>query len=218
MKGKDNMIKVKICGIKTREAAIAADENGADLIGFVFYKQSQRFIHPFKAAEIGKTVSCKKVGVFVNESVQFINDIVSLVRLDYVQLHGDEDAQFASKVRAPIIKAWRYTEELDMHEVNKFPCDVILLDSFVKGRPGGTGQSFDWHKASVETRRLTKPFLVAGGISKENLREVIQIFRPYGVDLSGSLEINGVKSTNKIHEFMQTVKQLQATPSIAAMT
>ena len=218
MKGKYDMLKVKICGIKTREAAIAADENGADLIGFIFYKQSQRFIHPFKAAEIGKTVNCKKVGVFVNESAEFINDIISLVRLDYVQLHGDEDAQFASKIRAPIIKAWRYTENLDMHEVNKFPCDIILLDSFVKGRPGGTGQSFDWHKASAETRRLTKPFLVAGGISKENLREVIQIFRPYGVDLSGSLEMNGVKSVNKINEFMKTVKQLQATASIAAMT
>ena len=202
------MIKVKICGVKTREIAIAAEQNGAACIGFVFYRKSTRFINPFKAAEIAKAVSCKKVGVFVNEHAGVINGIVRLVGLDYVQLHGDEDAKFVSKIRAPIIKAWRYNNELDMREVNKFPCDIILLDSFVKGRVGGTGKSFDWRKASLETRKLTKPFLIAGGLSTQNLKEVINIFQPYGVDLSGSLEINGVKSENKIREFMQCANML----------
>ena len=202
------MTKVKICGIKTREIAIAAEQNGADFIGFVFYKQSARYISPFKAAEIAKAVTCKKVGVFVDEDAAVINGITRLVGLDYVQLHGNEDVKFVSKIRAPIIKAWRYNEELDMREINKFPCDFILLDSFVKGRVGGTGKSFDWRKASLETRKLTKPFLIAGGISTQNLREVIDIFQPYGVDLSGSLEINGIKSENKIREFMQCVHML----------
>ena len=204
------MIKVKICGIKTREAAIAAEQNGADFIGFVFYKESHRFISPFKAAEIAKFVNLKKVGVFVNESAETINGISRLVGLDYVQLHGDEDAKFTTKIHIPIIKAWRYNDELDMHEVNKFPCDMILLDSFVKGRAGGTGKTFDWRKASLETRKLTKPFLIAGGISTQNLREVIDIFQPYGVDLSGSLEVNGVKSENKIREFMQLINNTRA--------
>ena len=92
-----------------------------------------------------------------------------------------------------------------MREVNNYPCDIILLDSFVKDRVGGTGKTFDWHKASLETRKLTKPFLIAGGISSKNIREVIDIFRPYGVDLSGSLEINGNKSANKIREFLELV-------------
>ncbi len=203
------MLKVKICGIKTREAAIAAEENGADFIGFIFYKNSARFISPFKAAEISKAVALKKVGVFVNESAGVINGIIRLVGLDYVQLHGNEDEQFVQKIRAPIIKAWRYNDNLDMREVNNFPCDMILLDSFVKGRAGGTGQTFDWRKASLETRKLTKPFFIAGGISTQNLREVVDIFQPYGIDLSGSLEINGVKSVNKICEFMNHIKTIQ---------
>jgi len=76
----------------------------------------------------------------------------------------------------------------------------------VKGRMGGTGKTFDWHKASTEIRKLTKPVLIAGGISTQNILEVIDIFHPFGVDLSGSLEINGVKSVNKIREFLQRAK------------
>ena len=204
------MLKVKICGIKTVEAAIEADRNGADLIGFIFYRKSSRFINPFKAAEIAKYVKCKKVGVFVDESAGTINGIIRLVGLDYVQLHGNEDAKFASKIRrVPIIKAWRYNDELDTREVNNYPCDIVLLDSFVKERVGGTGKTFDWHKASLETRKITKPFFIAGGISKQNVHEVIDIFRPYGIDLSGSLEIKGAKSINKIREFMASVNNLR---------
>ena len=201
------MVKVKICGIKTKEAAIEADMNGADFIGFIFYRKSHRYINPFKAAEIAKSIKCKKVGVFVDENVGVVNGIIRLVGLDYVQLHGNEDAKYVSKIhRAPIIKAWRYNDELDMREVNNYPCDIILLDSFVKGRVGGTGKTFDWHKASLETRKLSKPFLIAGGISNQNVHKVIDIFRPYGIDISGSLEINGVKSPNKIREFMELVR------------
>ena len=204
------MLKVKICGIKTVDAAIEADRNGADYIGFIFYRKSSRFVTPFKAAEIAKSIKCKKVGVFVDESAGVINGIINLVGLDYVQLHGNEDAKFASKIRrVPIIKAWRFNDDLDMRMVNNYPCDMILLDSFVKGRVGGTGKTFDWHKASLETRKLTKPFFIAGGISKQNVQEVVKIFRPYGVDVSGSLEFKGAKSTNKIREFMDWTNNLR---------
>ena len=213
------MLKVKICGIKTLEAAVEADKAGADLIGFIFYKESSRFINPFKAAEIAKSIKCKKVGVFVDESSDYINEIVRLVGLDYVQLHGNEDAKFIAKIRrVPIIKAWRYNGELDMREVNKYPSDFILFDSFVKDRVGGTGKTFDWNKASLETRKLTKPFFIAGGISRENVREVIKIFRPYGIDLSGSLEIKGAKSISKIHDFMEWVNKLRADKDIFPST
>ena len=204
------MLKVKICGIKTVEAAIEADRNGADLIGFIFYRKSSRFVNPFKAAEIAKYIKCKKVGVFVDESAGVINGVIRLVGLDYVQLHGNEDVKFASKIRrVPIIKAWRYNDDLDMREVNNYPCDIALLDSFVKGRVGGTGKTFDWRKASLDTRKLTKSFFIAGGISKQNIQEVIDIFRPYGVDVSGSLELHGAKSVNKIREFMDSVNNLR---------
>ena len=205
------MLKVKICGIKTLEAAVAADQAGADLIGFIFYRKSSRFVNPFKAAEIAKSIKCKKVGVFVDESPGIVNGVIRLVGLDYVQLHGNEDAKFAAKIRhVPIIKAWRYNDELDMREVNKYPSDLILFDIFDKDRVGGTGKTFDWHKASLETRKLTKPFFIAGGISKQNVQEVVKIFRPYGIDLSGSLEIRGAKSISKIHDFMEWVNKLRS--------
>lgn len=201
------MTRVKICGIRTLEAAVEADQNGADFIGFIFYRKSPRYVNPFKAAEIAKSVKCKKVGVFVNENAGVVNGISRLAGLDYIQLHGDEDAQYVAKIhRAPVIKAWRYDDDFDAREVNKFPCELVLLDSFVKGRMGGTGKTFDWHKASTEIRKLTKRFLIAGGISSQNIQEVISIFHPYGVDVSGSLEINGVKSVNKIRDFLQIVK------------
>lgn len=204
------MLNVKICGIKTVEAAIEADRNGADFIGFIFYRKSSRFVNPFKAAEIAKSIKCKKVGVFVDESAGVVNGVIRLVGLDYVQLHGNEDAKYAAKIRqVPIIKAWRYTDDLDMRVVNNYPCDMILLDSFVKDRFGGTGKTFDWHKASLETRKLTKPFFIAGGISKQNVQEVIKVFIPYGVDVSGSLEFKGVKSTNRIREFMDWVNNIR---------
>ncbi|MBR2179907.1 MAG: phosphoribosylanthranilate isomerase [Selenomonadaceae bacterium] len=209
-------MKVKICGIKTLETAVEADRAGADLIGFIFYPKSSRFINPFKAAEIAKSINCKKVGVFVDENPGTINGIARLVGLDYVQLHGNEDAKFAAKIRrVPIIKAWRYNDELDMREVNKYPSDYILFDSFVKDRIGGTGKTFDWHKASLETRKLTKPFFIAGGISKQNVQEVVKIFRPYGIDLSGSLEIKGVKSIHKIRDFMDWVNNLRGEENIS---
>ena len=201
------MIKVKICGIKTKEAAIAASNNGADYIGFIFYKQSPRYIKPFAAGEISHLVKCKKVGVFVNEDIKTVNEIIKIANLDYVQLHGNEDAKYASKIRKPVIKAWRYNDELNIRKADHFPCKINLLDSYVKGQAGGTGQTFNWHKAAVDTKKMSKPILIAGGISIENVQEVISIFQPYGVDVSGSLEIKGIKSVNKICEFLKIVKK-----------
>ena len=200
------MLKVKVCGIKTLEAAVEANKNNVDYIGFIFYKKSPRYIKPFAAAEIARAVKCKTVGVFVDESLESLKEISHLVDLDLVQLHGNEDAKYASRIRKPVIKAWRYGEGFNARDADNFPCDIILLDSYVKGQAGGTGQIFNWHKASTETKKLTKPLMIAGGISIENVREVVDIFQPFGVDVSGSLEVNGIKSVNKIREFLKLVK------------
>ena len=201
------MLSVKICGIKTKEAALEAERGGADFIGFIFYKKSPRYIKPFAAGEISRSVRCKKVGVFVDESLETVNDIIKIAGLDYVQLHGSEDARYASRVNKPIIKAWRYNEDFSAHEADNFPCDIVLLDSYVKGQAGGTGHIFNWHKAAVETKKINKPVMIAGGVSLENVLEIIDIFQPYGVDVSGSLEFNGVKSVNKIREFLKVAKR-----------
>ena len=204
------MTKVKICGIKTLEAAAAAAEHGADFIGFIFFERSHRYIDPRGAAEIARRVSgVKKVGVFVDEPIEVVNSIADRVRLDYVQLHGHENADYALKIERPIIKAWRFGDNFDVQSANDFPSEIVLLDSFIKGKVGGTGQLFNWTAAAQLTERLKKPLLIAGGISAENVSTAIEMFRPFGIDVSGSLEIDGEKSVELIEKFLRAVRSIE---------
>ena len=201
------MIKVKICGIKTIEAAEAAAEHGAAFIGFIFFDRSRRYVEPNVAAEIGRRVPrVKKVGVFVDEASDAVNAIAERVGLDYVQLHGHETVDSARKIERPIIKAWRFGDNFDVRAADEFPCKIILLDSYIKGMAGGTGQLFNWTAAARLTSRLSKPLMIAGGISIENVGTAIDMFRPFGLDVSGSLEIDGVKSVELIEKFMSAVR------------
>ena len=200
------MIAVKICGIKTSDVAQCAAESGADFLGFIFFDRSRRYIEPSNAARICREVSdIKRVGVFVDEDSDTVNRIAERVGLDYVQLHGNETADYAARIERPIIKAWRFGDNFDVRIANAFPCDIILLDSYVRGQAGGTGQLFNWTAAARLTARLTKPLLIAGGISIET---AAAIFQPYGADVSGSLEVDGVKSPEKIREFMRVVRAI----------
>lgn len=207
------MLKVKICGIKTSEAAEAAAINGAGFIGFIFFDRSRRYIDPSDAARIARHVSSvnpsvKTVGVFVDERSDVVNSIADRVGLDYVQLHGRETIEYAATIERPIIKAWRFGDNFDVQSAEEFPCEIILLDSFVKGQAGGTGQLFNWTAAATMTAQLTKPLLIAGGISIDNVSTAAEMFRPYGVDVSGSLEIEGEKSVELIKAFLKTVREL----------
>ena len=203
------MIKVKICGIKTLDAAQVAMDNGADFLGFIFFARSRRYIEPNAAAEIARKCSgVKRVGVFVDEKPDVVNSIAERVGLDYIQLHGNETVEYASKIERPIIKAWRFGDNFDRRIANEFPCDIILLDSFVRGQAGGTGQLFNWTAAARLTSELKKPLLIAGGISTENVSTAVEIFQPYGIDVSGSLEVDGEKSAAKIEQFMRVVHSI----------
>lgn len=203
---------IKICGVTTSEAAEAAEKFGANFLGCIFFEKSRRYISPDSAAKIFKSVSrAKKVGVFVDENFETVNNIAELVGLDFVQLHGNESADYAKKISRPIIKAYRYGDGFSAEEANNFPCEFVLLDSFVKGQAGGTGKTFDWISAANETAKLRKPLFLAGGISRENFRDAAKIFHPYALDVSGSLEVGGKKSVAKIEEFLLAVKNfLQA--------
>ena len=204
------MIKIKICGIKTIEAAEAVADNGADFIGFIFFERSHRYIDPRGAAEISRRVSnVKKVGVFVDERADVINSIADRVGLDYIQLHGRETSEYAATIERPIIKAWRFGDNFDVQSANEFPCEIVLLDSFVKGQAGGTGQLFNWTAAAMLTARLTKPLLIAGGISIDNVSTALEMFRPFGVDVSGSLEVDGEKSIELIEKFIRAVRSIE---------
>lgn len=197
---------IKMCGMKSLEAARSAESAGAALVGFIFFKKSHRYIEPEAAARIVRELkSVKAVGVFVDEEPERVNEIARLVGLDYVQLHGHETADYAKLIERPVIKAYRYGDGFSAEAANAYPAEIILLDSFVKGEAGGTGQRFSWRAAAEEAAKVKKPLLIAGGISASNAREAIETFHPYGLDVSGSLEIEGEKSPRLIREFMDSI-------------
>ena len=207
------MIKTKICGIKSIDAARSVEKFGGDFIGFIFYPKSHRYIDPRDAKKIIDSLNRKSkiVGVFVDEDPDKINSIARDLNLDFIQLHGNESAQYARQIEFPIIKAWRINDNFDIERANQFPCEIALLDTFVKGSAGGTGKSFDWE--NLELDGFNKDFLIAGGISIENVDRAVEIFqksdRFIGVDVSGSLEIDYQKSPDLIQKFLEHFNSLR---------
>ena len=201
-------MKVKICGLCTEEAVLAAEDAGADFLGFIFYGKSHRHVLPEEVRGLTKHVRrAKTVGVFVDAPLDEVNATADFCSLDFVQLHGHESAAYARAVCRPVIKAFHWGDDFSAEEANDYPAEIILLDSFSKDAVGGTGQRFRWREAAEETVRLEKPLLVAGGIASGNVREAEEVFRPYGVDVSGSLEIEKRKSVERIREFMAVVQK-----------
>ena len=203
------MLKAKLCGMKTLAAAEAAEQAGADFIGFIFWRHSHRFIEPREAANISQALQkVKKVGVFVDADPAVVNAIAARCQLDFVQLHGHEDAGYAREIRRPVIKAYRYGDGFSADAANAFPADMILVDAYRPGEVGGTGTSFNWQKAQQEIAAVKKPVLIAGGISEANVGEVEQTFHPFAVDVSGSLEVHKEKSAARIASFMAKVHEI----------
>lgn len=200
-------MRVKMCGMRTITAACAAEEAGADYIGFIFAESSRRYIAPEAARKIARALHrVRTVGVFVDAPMSDVNAIAGLVGLDYVQLHGHETAEMAKESQYPVIKAYRYGDDFNADAANAYPAEMILVDSYVQGAAGGTGTAFHWQDAAREIARVTKPVLIAGGITAENVGAAAAIFQPFGVDVSGGLEKDGGKSEEKIRVFMEVVR------------
>ena len=202
---------VKICGIKTNEAADAVVEGNGDFLGMVFVKGRKRYLDPGLAAGISdKHKDIKKVGVFQDEELERVNAIADFTCIDYVQLHGHESAEYASKIELPVIKAFRWHDDFDVETINKYPCNIVLIDSFNKTTNGGTGEVFNWREAADEIKLIRKPVLIAGGITEENISELKELFpdNNIGVDVSSSLEINNCKSPEKIISFLKKSKAI----------
>jgi phosphoribosylanthranilate isomerase len=191
------------------EAAQSAQAAGADMIGFVF-AASKRSIEPEQAATISKAVPVvAKVGVFVDESAEVVNQIADLCDLDYVQLHGQESLVYCRQIKRPIIKAFQVTKQCGYQQINEFKVDYALLDSYIPGQNGGTGIAFNWHEAKETCYKISLPVIVAGGLTAENVQEAILTLNPAGVDVSGGVETNGVKDTAKIRQFIQAARAAQ---------
>lgn len=195
------MARVKICGIRDMEAARAA--RSADFMGFIMSERFRRYCPPDTVKYICNTVQGpKKVGVFVDQSLDEVNEIAEYCGLDMVQLHGHESMEYAEKIQKPIIKAFRYGEDFSLEGAEAYPAEYILIDSYSKATVGGSGVSFKWREAASTIKQLKKPYIIAGGISADTLQEAIKIFNPYGIDASGAMEIEGRKSPELIRKFL----------------
>lgn len=188
------MVRIKICGITNEKDALWAVNLGADYIGFNFYKNSPRKISPKLAAQIiGKLPSfTQPVGVFVNEEMKAVKRIAEKCRLNLVQLHGQETPEYCRdlQVQSPrlkIIKAFRIRDKENLEGMEKYSVDYYLLDSYVPGIEGGTGEIFNWDLA-VEAKQFGKPVFLAGGLTPDNVTQAIEKVNPYGVDVASGVE------------------------------
>jgi phosphoribosylanthranilate isomerase len=200
-------VRVKFCGITRREDADLAASLGADAIGLVFHAASPRAVTITAARAIVERLPpfIAKVGLFVDAPERQIRAVLEDVPLDVLQFHGDEHAQDCLRYGKPYIKAIRMREGVDLdalvreHEY----ASALLLDAYVEGVAGGTGQRFDWDRVPSS---VSKPIILAGGLSPDNVRAAIAQVRPYAVDVSGGVELGrGIKDPEKMCAFMKGV-------------
>ncbi|MDP4193681.1 MAG: phosphoribosylanthranilate isomerase [Bacteroidota bacterium] len=200
---------VKICGITNLEDALFCEQLGADMLGFVFYNKSKRFISFDSAKKIieGLSPKTKKVGVFVNEPVEIVNLYAEKLKLNTVQLHGDETPEYAFQINHPVIKSFRITGNFDFSILGQYKNAMPLLDAFSNSQYGGTGKKFNWE---VIPDRLKRQIILAGGISAKNIKFIQDNIKPYAVDLSSSLESEpGKKDHEKVTDFFSKIDRAQ---------
>ncbi len=202
--------KVKICGITNMDDALHSVWCDADILGFVFFKQSKRYIEPQKAKEIIEILPpfVFKVGLFVNENISKVKKIAKYCKLDFVQLHGDENIGYLNKLKdLRLIKAIRLKDETHLRQLDNLPCELLLFDSYCELEFGGTGRAFNWSLAK-EIKKLKKPYIISGGLTPHNVKKAVKKFLPYAVDVSSGVEKKpGKKDKVLIKEFIKNAKK-----------
>ena len=202
-------LKVKICGVTNLEDAIAAVDAGADALGFMFYESSARNVSIKVEAEIIRQLPpfVAKVGVFVNAADESVRRAIGESGIDTLQFHGDETPEFCRRFSPlKIYKAFRMENLESLRALPGYRTDAWLLDSFVEGKPGGTGAKFNWDLA-VEATRLGRPIILAGGLTPENVGGAVRKVRPFAVDVSSGVEsAPGQKDHAKLRRFIAAAK------------
>ena len=200
-------VRVKICGITSVQDALTAVKHGADAIGLVFYAPSSRNVSIAQAQEIARQIPAfvSVVGLFVNAEASFINKVISQVKINLLQFHGDETPEACNQFSLPFIKAIRVKPDTNLIQcaIDFSAAKALLLDTYTEGLMGGTGHVFDW---DLIPKQMAKPVILAGGLTADNVAQAIQKVQPYAVDVSGGVEMSkGIKDTDKIAAFMQQV-------------
>lgn len=202
------MTRAKICGITRIEDALSCARLGADAIGLVFYPPSPRHVSPAQAREIAHSLPpfITTVALFVNPSEDEVETVLRAVRPDVLQFHGSEAPEFCARFGVPWLKAVRVQASLNLVEyaARYRQAQGLLLDAFVEGQAGGTGQSFDW---TLIPAGLPLPVVLSGGLDADNVATAIRQVKPWAVDVSSGVEAaKGLKDAVKIAAFMQGVR------------
>jgi phosphoribosylanthranilate isomerase len=200
-------VKVKICGISTREAIEAAQNNGASLLGFVFCKKSVRNITPAQAAELAKYTKIPKVAVTVDADDNLLDEIIKNLNPEYIQLHGNETDERAAEIKKKYnIKLIRAINPHPAPDAgSKIPHQVRDVYSFLlfDSPGGGTGKQFDY----TSFKAPAQPWFLSGGLNASNIAEAVKQTGAKFIDVSSGVEsTRGVKDTNLIKEFLQATK------------
>lgn len=207
-------MRVKVCGITRVEDALVASHAGVDAIGLVFYAPSPRHVSIEQArrivAELPPFVSV--VGLFVDASSEEVRAVLQQVALDVLQFHGNESAAYCRQFKRRYIKAVRMGDDVDLTAIGRehAQASALLVDAYVPGVAGGTGETFDWRRLPAERN---SPLILAGGLDPDNITQAIHATAPWGVDVSGGVEYRddngkrhaGVKSPQAINAFMEGV-------------
>lgn len=199
--------RIKVCGITRIEDALNAADSGIDALGFVFYENSPRYINQREAARIVKSLPpfISRVALFVNASNETIRSTLSTVSVDTLQFHGEETPGLCRSYGLPYIKSIRMNHDVNLHQLSEdyHDASALLLDSFVEGAYGGTGQKFEW---SMIPQDLNKRIILAGGLTVHDVADAISKVSPYAVDVSSGVETEkGIKNAEKITEFTHEV-------------
>ncbi len=201
------MSLIKICGLTREEDVKVVRDGGADFAGFVL-APSPRRIEPDRAAELVRLLdgsSTQAVGVFVNEDPAVVREIAHLARFSIVQLHGEETSSHKKTIGLPVIRAFGIEKTGDLEGTAAFPADFWLFDTRDRHKRGGTGRSFRWE--ILQETEPPRPFLLAGGLSPDNVTEAIRVAAPDGVDVSTGVEASpGFKDPRLVREFIERAR------------
>jgi len=213
-------VRVKICGITRSQDLHAACDAGADAVGFVFYENSPRHVTIAAAAALVRELPpfVQSVGLFVNAAPAFVDAVLQAVPLDLLQFHGDETPADCARFGRPYIKAVRVQRDTDLlkYAAAFDAARGLLLDAYVAGMPGGTGERFDWN---LIPEKLPKPIVLSGGLTPENVDQATHQVRPWAVDVSSGVEatmldngvavaVKGIKDPHKMAQFIARAKAL----------
>jgi phosphoribosylanthranilate isomerase len=209
------MLWIKVCGISTLPAAVAALRAGANAVGFVFWPGSRRYLEPRRASALSAALppGFGRVGVFVDQLPEQMERVAEVAHLTHLQLHGSEEPEMIPRLSLPVIKAVRIGGPQDLGQIERYAwvpnCWAVLVEPYLPNVAGGAGLPLDRELARC-ARELAKSFgcrfILSGGLGPENVAQAVTAVAPDGVDVSSGVETNGLKDSMKIFAFVAAVR------------